>query len=60
MKLLLSVPEAARQLGVGRNRFWSWVHAGKVPAAKDGRRYFVPSKALDEVVRKIEAGEWTT
>jgi excisionase family DNA binding protein len=39
-------PDAARLLGVGRNRMHELIRAGRVPALRLGRRCFVPRAAL--------------
>ncbi len=47
--LLLSVPEAARLLGVGTTLCWDMVHAGQVPSIRLGRRVLVPRAALERL-----------
>ncbi|MGH9890828.1 MAG: helix-turn-helix domain-containing protein [bacterium] len=46
-KLCISVPEAARLLGLGRNSVYEAVGRGEVPAVRIGRRLVVPIRALE-------------
>lgn len=57
-RLLIGVPDAARRLGIGRNRAYDWVRRGILPAARDRGRIFVPARAVDNLVASIEAGTW--
>lgn len=56
--LLVSVPEAARLLGIPRNRAYLWCRQGLLPHARDGHKIRVPVRALERLADKIEAGEW--
>jgi excisionase family DNA binding protein len=47
--LLVSVPEAARLLGVGVSFGWAMVHRGDVPCIRLGRRVLVPRAALERL-----------
>jgi excisionase family DNA binding protein len=47
--LLVSVPEAARLLGVGTTFGWAMVRSGELPSVKLGRRVLVPRAALDRL-----------
>jgi excisionase family DNA binding protein len=38
---LLSIPEAARYLGVSRIRVWQWVHDARLPATRLGNYWFI-------------------
>jgi len=58
MALLIKVTEAATMLGVARNRCYEWVRRGILPAARDGRRLYVPVRAVEKLAEKIEAGEF--
>lgn len=55
--LLVSVPEAARLLGVGTTFGWALVHSGEIPSVKLGRRVLVPRAALEHVASQRELGE---
>lgn len=48
--LLVSVPEAARLLGVGTTFAWTMVHRGELPVVKLGRRVLVSRAALERLV----------
>jgi len=49
---LLSVDEAARQLGIGRSALYGELAAGRLRSLKVGRRRLVPSGALAEFVAR--------
>ena len=42
----ISVEEASRILGVGRNQAYALARAGKLPVIRNGRRFLVPVRAL--------------
>ena len=46
----LTVEEAARLLGVGRNQGYEAVRAGTIPSLRIGRRLLVPKAALDRLL----------
>ena len=43
---LVSIPEAARFLGVGRTLIYLLLERGELPSAKVGKRRVIPRKAL--------------
>ena len=47
---LLSIPEAAAQLGVSRIRVWQWVHDQRLPAVRFGKYWFIDPADLATVV----------
>ena len=49
-KLTLSVPEAAKLLGIGRNLCYSRVRVGEIPAIRIGRRILVPRSSLERLL----------
>ena len=49
-KQTVSVPEAGRILGIGRNAAYEAVRTGKLPVLKFGRRMVVPVVALDQLL----------
>lgn len=49
-KLTLSVEEAAKQLGIGRNLAYDKVKTGEIPVIKIGKRLLVPKKALEKLL----------
>lgn len=52
---LLSVPEAAEQLGVSRWRVNQFINEGRLPARKVGRSYVILESDL-ELVRERKPG----
>jgi excisionase family DNA binding protein len=53
--LLLSVPQAARLLGVGTTLCWELVHGGQLPSVRLGRRVLVPRVAVEQLAQTGEA-----
>ena len=51
-KLTLSVEEAAKLLGIGRNLAYEKVKTGEIPAIKIGKRLLVPKKALEKLLEE--------
>lgn len=49
-ELVLSVPETARRLGVGRNTLYDAIQRGEIPTLRIGRRILVPTAALDRLL----------
>jgi len=49
--LLLSVPQAARLLGVGTTLCWDMVHRGQLTSVRLGRRVLIPRAALEQLGR---------
>lgn len=47
----LTVPEAAKALGIGDTLAWRLVQTGELRTVKLGRRRLVPRSALDELLR---------
>ena len=54
MPLLISVPEAARLLGVGTTFGWMLVHNGELPSVRLGRRVLIPRAALERLANSDE------
>ena len=50
--LTLSVVEAARLLGISRNRCYEAIRTGEIPSLRIGKRVLVPRRALEEVLNK--------
>jgi excisionase family DNA binding protein len=50
MRETLTVVEAARILGLGRNSAYEAVRRGEIPALKIGRRLIVPRSALERML----------
>ncbi len=53
--LLLSVPVAARLLGVGTTLCWEMVHTGELPSVRLGRRVLIPRAAVERLAHTSEA-----
>src|SRR5579871_1279518 len=47
--LLISVPQAARLLGIGPTLAWELVHTRVIPSVKLGRRVLVSRTALEQL-----------
>jgi excisionase family DNA binding protein len=54
-KLTLSVEEAAKVLGIGRNLCYDKVKTGEIPVIKIGRRLLVPRRALEKLLEQGQA-----
>ncbi len=57
MRLLLTVTEAARALGVGRSLVYELVTAGEIASIKIGRARRIPVPALEAFVRQRLAAQ---
>jgi excisionase family DNA binding protein len=55
--LTLSVPEAAKLLGVSRDLVYDLVAQGELPALRLGRRIVLPRRALEELVEAAWASD---
>ena len=51
----VSVTEAARQIGIGRNLAYEAIRRGEIPSIKIGKRLLVPVTALERML--AEAGQ---
>ena len=49
-RLTLTVEEAAKVLGIGRNLCYDRVKTGEIPVIKIGRRLLVPRRALEKLL----------
>ena len=49
-KLVLSVDETAKILGIGRNSAYEGVARGEIPVIKVGKRLLVPKAALEKLL----------
>jgi len=45
-RLLITVEEAARRLGIGRSLAWRLVRSGELPSVRLGRLVRIPEQAL--------------
>lgn len=51
-KLTLTIAEAAKLLGIGRNLAYDRVKTGEIPVIKIGRRLLVPRRALEKMLEE--------
>ncbi len=51
-RILLTIPEAAERLGVGKTLVWQMVARNELPSVRLGRLVRVPVPALDEWIRE--------
>ncbi len=49
-RLTLTIDEAARALGIGRNSAFAAAHRGEIPIIKVGRRLLVPKVAFEKML----------
>ena len=49
--LTISVPEAARRLGIGRNQGYEAARNAQIPTIRLGRRLVVPLAAFERMLR---------
>jgi excisionase family DNA binding protein len=49
-RLTVTVEEAARLLGIGRNSAYEAVRRGEIPAIRIGKRFVVPKAALERML----------
>ncbi|MGD0621072.1 MAG: helix-turn-helix domain-containing protein [Thermacetogeniaceae bacterium] len=48
----VSVREAMRICGMGRNSFYSLLQSGKIRGLRVGKKWLVPLKAIDEFLQQ--------
>lgn len=48
----LAMNEAARYLGVGRSKLYELVRTKEMPSIRIGRRILIPTKALEDYLRR--------
>jgi excisionase family DNA binding protein len=56
-RLLLTVEEAARRLGIGRTLAWQLVRDGQLPSVRLGRLVRVPARALEDWLKRRIGGD---
>ena len=54
-KLLLTIPQAAESVGLGKSKFYELIAQGQVPVVRIGRAVRVPAERLREWAAKLEA-----
>jgi excisionase family DNA binding protein len=55
-KATVSVDEAAKVLGIGRNQTYDGIKRGEIPSIKIGKRILVPRAALEAMLTGAKAG----
>ena len=55
-RLCVSVPEAAKMIGISRNLAYEMVKQKQLPVIKFGKRLVVPRVALEKRLAELEAG----
>jgi len=53
-RLCLSVPEAAKILGISRGLAYEMARIGKLPTIRFGKRLVVPRRALERMLEQSE------
>lgn len=56
-RAMLTVPEAAKLLRIGRNLAYELVAQGEIPSLRLGRLIRVPRAALEERLRAMESAD---
>ena len=51
-RLCVTVPEAAKMLGISRNFAYQLVREGKLPSVRFGKRILIPIAALEKMLEK--------
>lgn len=49
-RLTLSVPEAAKKLGISRNAAYEAAQRGEIPSIRVGKRLLVPRSAFEKML----------
>jgi excisionase family DNA binding protein len=50
-RLTISVPEAGKRLGIGRNQAYEAARHGEIPSIRVGKRLLVPIAAFERLLR---------
>jgi excisionase family DNA binding protein len=50
-KQTISIDEAAKVLGIGRNKAYEAAHCGEIPTIRIGKRLLVPLAALERMLQ---------
>ena len=56
-RLTITVPEAAKRLGVSRNHAYEAAKSGQIPTIKIGKRLLVPIVAFDRMLAGAGQGD---
>jgi excisionase family DNA binding protein len=49
-RMTISVPEAGKKLGIGRNAAYEAAHRGEIPVIRLGKRLVVPTAAFEKML----------
>ncbi len=52
--MLISVEEAAKELGISQPNLRRWIRDGRISVVRLGRRILVRQEVLEELIRKSE------
>jgi len=58
-RLTLTIGEAAKLLGIGRQLAYDKVKTGEIPVLKIGRRLLVPKAALEKLLNEPKSSDLT-
>jgi excisionase family DNA binding protein len=53
----MTIPEAAKYLGIGRNSAYEAARAGQIPTIRIGRLFRVPVLALERMLDRAGSGD---
>lgn len=53
-RLTLTVPEAARKLGIGKNAAYEAARVGMIPSIRIGKRVLIPVAALERMLSRAD------
>ena len=53
-RVTVTIPEAAKRLGIGRNQCYEAARRGDIPTIRIGKRYLVPLAALERLLQGAE------
>ena len=59
-RMTMTVEEAAKRLGIGRNSAYDAVQRGEIPSLRIGKRLLVPVAALERMLAKFRRGDERT
>jgi excisionase family DNA binding protein len=53
-KLLLTIPEAAQRIGLGRSKLYELIQSGEVPVVRIGRAVRISTERLREWAERLD------
>lgn len=60
MNILLTIPQAADALGIGRTKTYELISTGELPAVRIGRAVRIPARAVEDFAIRLEQEQrWT-